>query len=208
MEKAVAEDLQEEGAACVLQNGLGIVPGSQDRFAVIDGNSADPFGGQHSASGPRPIDVGNVKSRVVGEVFAKLVRGSSLVSEVHLQFDRIGQSLNRFDGLDAPQIRLSRFDQFGNPEKQIYIAHEGGFNAGPENLDGDFAAIGRFGEMNLRDRGCGNRLVIKGNKKVFDGDAEFVFHGLARLGARERRKVILKVGKVGGNFLAHQIGPR
>ena len=72
---------------------------------------------------------------------------------------------------------------------------------------GAVRALGDDGEMDLGDRGGGDRLLVEALVKLVDRPAQFRLDDAARLFGGEGWQLVLQLGQVGGDGLAHQIGP-
>ena len=161
VEEAVTEHLVEERLGRLLHNEVGIVAGGDDGVAVADRNAVDPLKGQHALGGAVPVDRGRAVAGIVGEVLAQFLGRRGLHAQVHLDPHNVGKSAHRMDGFQPAEPRLGALDQLGHPVEEIEVALEGPLDGGPQHLHGDVATIGGDGEMNLGDRGGGDRLVVE-----------------------------------------------
>ena len=102
MEKAVAEHLLEECAGRVAQQGLDIVPGGDQRGAVVDPDAPDALGRQHGAAGAQPIDPRHPKARIAREILGKLGGRGGLEAQIHFELHRLRQHFDDLDRLQPP----------------------------------------------------------------------------------------------------------
>ncbi len=207
VKKAVAEHLIEKGAGGFCQQLVDAVPGGEQRGAVVDADAGDPRQRQHPAAGALPVDLRHAKARIAGEIFGELGPGRGLEAQIHLESDHFGQGLNDLDRLQPPQRRVKPLDPACEPQEQVEVAGEGLGDPRPQHLDRDLAAVGGFGEMDLGDRGGGDRGFVERCEQGFERPLELGFDRRARLGTRKRRQSILQGRQIGGDLLAQQIGP-
>jgi len=104
--------------------------------------------------------------------------------------------------------RRPGWDENGKPEEEIDVAREGGGDPWPQDLDRDVLAAGRDGEMDLRDRRGGNRLVVEAGEDGRERLAKLGLDDAAGDRAGKGRQAVLQLRHVGGEFLAEQIGAR
>ena len=140
---------------------VGIVAGGDDGVAVADRNAVDPLEREHALGGAVPVDGGRAIAGIVGEVLAQLLGGGGFHAQVHLDPHDVGEGAHRIDGLQPAEARLGALDQLGHPVEEVEVALEGRLDARPQHLDRDLAAVGGDGEMDLGDRGGGDRRVVE-----------------------------------------------
>ena len=186
MEEAVAEHLVEEGLGGLAHDDVGIVAGGDDGVAVADRDAVDPLLGHHPLRGAVPVDRRRAIVGIVAEVLAQLLRGGGFHAQVHLDPHHVGEGLDRFDRPQPAEARLGALDQLGHPVEEVEIAREGRLDAGPQDLDRDGAAVGRGGEVDLRDRGGGDRRVVEARVQRLDRLAELELDGAPRQLAGKR----------------------
>ena len=156
--------------------------------------------------GAVPVDRRRAIAGIVGEVLAQLLGGGGLHAQVHLDPHDVGEGAHRIDRLQAAVARLGALDQLGHPVEEVEVALEGQLDGRPQHLDRDLAAVGGDGEMDLGDRGGGDRRVVEAGEQRVDRLAELGLDGAPRLGAGEGRQVVLQLRQVGGDLFAQKIG--
>jgi len=98
MKKPVAKHLIEESLGRLAQQRADIVPGGDQRRAVIHPDAADAIGRQHAASGALPIDARHTECRIASEILGELRCRRRLEPQIHFDLDRLGEGagdLNR-----------------------------------------------------------------------------------------------------------------
>jgi hypothetical protein len=207
MEEAVAEHLIEERLCCLCEHPVRVVPGSDDRVSFVDPDTADALRREHALAGAHPVHDRDVKAGVAREVFRKLRRRRCLEAEIHLAPDGVGEYRDRLDETQTAQRRYMHFDAFADPEEQVEVAVERRFDAGPQHLDRDLPSLRVHGEVHLRDRGGGDRLLVEAVEQLFQWPAELVLDSRSNVVEREGRQAILQLRQVGCDLLAEQVGP-
>ncbi len=207
VKEAVAEHLVEKGAGGLGQQLVDAVPDGNQRGTVVGANAGDPLEGQHAAAGALPIDPRHAKAGIAGKVFAELGRGRGFEAQIHLETDHFGQGLHDLDRLEPPRRRVQALDPPGEPQKQIEVAGERLGHARPQHLDRDLMPVRGAGEMDLGDRGRGNRGFVERGEQGFERPAELGLDRRPRLVPRKRRQAILEARQIGRDLFAEDIGP-
>ncbi len=140
-----------------------------------------------------PVDRWHAIGGVVAEVLGQLRRRCGLHAQVHLQAHLPLEEADHLIGLEAAQLRLAPLDQVGQPGEEFQVALEGGLDAGAQHLDGDRSALGGRREVNLRDRGGGDRLVLEAGEDVRQRLAQLGLDGALGLGGGKGRQAVLQV---------------
>jgi hypothetical protein len=113
-----------------------------------------------------------------------------------------------FARFQAPAVGPELFQQAGGHLQQGDVMLDDGFDAGAQDLDGDLAAVGQFGEMHLRHRGRGDRGAVEAGEDLVHrftvgrfklGDGEFRGEG---------RHAILKSRQFVGNIQRQKVAAR
>ncbi len=206
MEKAVAEHLLEERIGRVAQEILDRMAGGDESLAVVDPDAGDALGGQDRAAGALPIDLRHAKSRVAREILAELGGGGRLEAQIHLEIDRLREGLDDLDRLQSAQRRPGPLDQLGQPAEQVEVAGKGAGDPRTQDLDRDLAPVGRHREMDLRDRGRGDRGFVETREPAVERRRELRFDQRPRLVPGKGRQAILQAREILGDLLAQQIG--
>ncbi len=81
------------------------------------------------------------------------------------------------------------------------------FDPRAEHLDGDVAAVGGDGAVDLRDRGRTDRLLPELGEQPLERHSERGFDRLLDGGERRGRKVVLQLRQILRRALADQVGP-
>ena len=149
------------------------------------------------------------KSGVVGEILGEFGRRRRLEAEIHLHAHRARE---RFDDFDEPQPAQARHEVFGHSRGEEHVgevAREAAFDAGPQNLDRDFAlavAVAHPGAMHLGDRSGGHRVAeldVEARQRRLEGgfdlrDGDF---------ARRRRHAVLQPFQLRRDLGSDDVGP-
>ena len=207
MEEAVAEHLVEEGGGGLGEDGADIVAGGDERGAVVDADADDALQRQHALAGAPPVDARHAEIGIAGEILGELGGGGGFEPQIHLDAHRLGEGAHDLDRLQAAQARLGALDEAGEPEEEVDVAREGGGDAGAQDLDRDLLAVGGDGEMDLGDRGGGDRHVLEGGEEALRSARPNSASTMARAASPgKRRQTILQLRQVGGDLLAEEIG--
>ncbi len=184
------------------------VPGGEQPCPVVDPHALDPFERQHAAAGARPVDARHAKTGIAGEIFRKLRGGRGLEAQIHLETHDFSQGADDLDRLQPAQRRMHPFEQHRKPHKQLEVAGEGVGDTRAQHLDRDLLAGGGAGEMDLRDRGGGNRGFVEGLEQGVERLGEFGLDRGPRRRTRKGRQPVLQAGEIGGDLVTQQIGAR
>ncbi len=180
--------------------------GGDDRLAVADRRAVHPLERQHTLGGAIPVDGGRAIARIVAEILAQLLGRGGFHTKVHLDAHYVGEGADRLDRLQPAKARLRALDQFSHPVEEIEIALERRLDARSQHLDSDVTAVGRNGEMDLCDRGGGDRLIVETREQGVDRLAELALDRGARLASRKGRQMVLQPRQVGRDPFAQEIG--
>jgi hypothetical protein len=122
--KPVAKHLVEESLRRLAQQRADIVPGGDQRGAVVD-----PMPPMRSVVSTRVRCAANrprhVKCRIAGEILGELRGRRRLEPQIHLDLDRLGQGAHDLDRLQPAQRRARPLDQARQPHQELEIAGEG-----------------------------------------------------------------------------------
>ena len=127
VKEAVAEHLVEERARppCC-SSAIDIVPGGEQRRAVVDPDAGDALGGQHRAPGAPPIDPRHAKARVAGEILGELGGGRRLEAQIHLELRPIAPgSRTTSTGFSRRSAGRVRSIEPRQPAEQVEVAGKG-----------------------------------------------------------------------------------
>ena len=182
------------------------MPGGEQGLPVVHGDTAQPAEGEHPLGGPLPIHRRHAVGGVVGEVGGELRSGRGLHAQVHLDAHGLGEDVDRPDQPEAAKLGLGPLHEAHHRVEQLQVAGEGALDAGAQYLDRDLLALVGDREVDLRDRGGRDRLILEVLKHLGHGPVQLGLDRGARLRAREGRQAILQVGKVGRQPFAHEVG--
>ena len=90
-------------------------------------------------------------------------------------------------------MRLGALGETRQPQEQIEVARHRASDPRTQHLDRDFRALGRDREMHLRDRGGGDRGIVKRGEKARGRLLEFRLDQGARLSAGKGRQAVLQL---------------
>lgn len=206
MKKTVAKYLVEEGSGGLAQQIFDAVPGGEKRRFVVDADSVYPLERQDGAAGAQPIDPRHTKVRVPGEIPGELRGCGSLHPQVHFDPDHLGERLHHLDRLEPSQRGLQSLTQIGEPQEQVEIAGKCSGDARAQYLDGNLVAVGSPSKMDLGDRSGCYRPLVKGCEQTAERAGELGLDQRPRLGARERRELVLQASEIGSDLFAEEVG--
>ncbi len=161
VEEAVDHRLAEEGADEDRGKRIAIVAGRDQRLAVVELDSVEPFEGEHAPGGSAPVDLRHIIGGLGDHVLAKLRSRSCFALEVQLAS---GPLLELRDDQPRPQalkLAAHRLDVRRGPFVGLDRLADFLFDAGPEHLHGDDAALGGHRLVDLRDGGGADGLGIE-----------------------------------------------
>ena len=192
MEEAVTEHLIEEASRCRFGDFADVMPGSFQRFDVINPDSLDPFYDQHARGGVLEIDPGNCDSGIASHVFGKLAGGSRFQPQIKLDVGNLRELVNRGDKLEPPQIGGRPLENSRQGIEQGGVGLHAPANAGTKKLHRHPSSVDQLGLVNLCDRGCRHRLVVKLPEDLGDGPAGLCLDPPPRQRTRKGREAVLK----------------
>ena len=181
-------------------------PASNQRIAVVELDSVDPFERQHPPGGAPPVDLGNVVTGLGDHVLAELGRGRGLALEVELAR---GPLLEMGDDEPRPQpleLAAHPLDLRSRPFIGVDRPLEFLFDVRAEHLDRDFAAIGGDGAVDLRDRGGADGRFVELGKEAFERPLERLLDGLLDCGEGRWREVVLQLGQILRGAFTDEVG--
>ncbi len=161
VEEAVDDRLPQEGADQGCRERLAVVPGRNQRVAVVELDPVEPFERQDPARGSPPVDLRHMEVGLGDHILAQLRRGGGFALQVELAH---GPLAEMGDDQPRPQPRsftAGIFDMSRGPFIGFQRFGEFLLDAGPQNLDGDFAAFGGDRTVDLGDRGGADRLGVE-----------------------------------------------
>ncbi len=132
---------------------LAVLPGLDQRVAVVELDAVEPFESQHAPGGPPPVDLRHVIAGLGDHVLPELGRGRRLALEVELArgpLAEMGDHQPRAKPLDLAAVA---FDLRRRPFVRLDRLGELLLDARAEHLDRDLAAFGGDRAMDLGDRG-------------------------------------------------------
>ena len=206
MKEAVSENLVEKGLRRPPQNIPRREPGLFQRRKVVDSGAFDPFQCHDPPPGEHPVDLRYLETGIVLRVLAQFGSGGGLEPQIQFDIDRRLEGADDLLGAQSPQGRPRAFQQAGEPQEQIDILAEPGFDLRPQHFDRDLLAVMRFREMDLGDRCRRDGHIVELAEQIIDRRRKFLFDRFARDGSRERRQPVLQGGQIVGDFLADQVG--
>ena len=205
MEKPVAQRVAQEGLDHHLSEPDPVMPCCRNRIQIIERDPVDPFHRQHIAGGAIPIDFGHAEFGIIGDIFGHFGQGRRFKPQIHFHGDRTGQRVDHLAKAQTPRFDRQQFGLLRRIGHGGQIALEAGTHARTQHFDGDFAAIQRFGTMDLRDGGGGDRLAETAEHRI-QRLAESTFDHRDRNRPRESRQAILQAFEIARHADTDDIG--
>ena len=175
MEEAVDHRLAQEGADQDRGERLAVVPGRDQRVAVVELDPVEPFERQHPPRGAPPVDLGDVIAGLGDHILAQLGRRGGLALEVELARGplaemRDDQARPQSLGLAAVALDMRRGPFVGLDRPGEFL-----LDARAQHLDRDVAALGRHRAVDLGDRGGADRHLVELGEQAFERGSERCF---------------------------------
>ncbi len=208
VEVAVAEHLGEEELDAGAREPRDVDARLAQPVHLRDRYAGHPLHHHHLGAAVVPVHGGNEQQRRVLEVASQLraVRGFARQIELVAQgLLELADDLARTQAL-AVRPQLFHQQRAGVQQRDVLLDH--GRDVGPQHLDRDRRAVGKLGEMDLRDRSaCDRRSVERLEHRVHRLAVEAGERGDHLLGWK-RRDAVLQLGKLVGDVGRQEIAAR
>ena len=142
---------------------------SQRTGCIVQAQPLHPVHGQHPPAGMVPMNLRKFDVRATGEVCTKAIDDLSLSGEIQL-LERVAAEFFK----EAKKIRAlhpargKALQPAQSPFHGVQIATDQALKVWPLNLDRDSRPVKQRCPVNLRQRGCGCRRLVKGSEQIFD----------------------------------------
>jgi hypothetical protein len=207
VEEAVAEHLGEEDLYARRGQRSNIYSFFQENIFSRNRHAAHPLHHDHALRAELPVHLGHGEQRRAGEVAPQLARVRRLAHQIELLVQVAGELRHHFARLQ-PLALGAALDQAGGGLKQRQVLGDRLFDARPQHLDRDLAAVLEGGEMYLRDRGARVGLALEGREHLADADTEAALDLAGGKLGGERRHAVLQLGELVGDVERQQVAPR
>ena len=207
VEVAVAQGMLVEQLQHPRAQRLAVDAGGVDRGDVPGGDALHPLQRHHAAARQVPDHRRHAEARVAFGVGLELGRGAAFKPQVQLAPHHAVEMLDHVHRLQPAGRRRKRLDHPRGKVEGVDVAPEGPLDARAQHLDRhDLPGLAHHGPVHLRQRGRGHR---------FAQAVEHLVHGLADLaldldpglGGGEGGQLVLQHPKLGGELVAHHVGP-
>ena len=181
--------------------------GGVERCRIAERRAIDPFGGEHAARRPRPVDLRHAEVGIAFDVLAHLGDGGGFHAQVHFEPHRPGERLHGFHGPQPLGWLVPALDEPRREEEALEIGIEPSLDAGPQDLDRHLATIRGPALVDLRDRRGGDwrtDMREQARRRSAEGVLDL---GQCKRG-REGRQAILQARELLRLPGADQVGPR
>ena len=162
VKEAVAQGVAQEGLDQAAPQRRRIKSGAGEPVRIGQRQAVDPFHRQHFARRAVPVDLGDAKLGIVGDVLGKFgAAAASSRKSISMRTERASVSTTS-TGFSRRMLGDQVFGQSRREEHVREIARKAPLDARPQDLDRDFAlavAVAHAGAMHLGDRGGGHRFA-------------------------------------------------
>ena len=128
-------------AAALVRTASMIVAGGDRGLAVVDRDAVDPLLRHHAPGGAAPVDGRHAVGRVAGEILGQLRRCGGLDAQIHLDAHDVGEGLDDFDRLQAPQRGWVRSTSAASQRMRSRSRAKARSMPGPQHLDRDLGRL-------------------------------------------------------------------
>jgi hypothetical protein len=146
------------------------------------------------------VDIGDFYRLIVGKIAVKDFHVTGLEQEIAFPPRNLGELIDLPGRVESLGFRDEPFHEIGKITQDYHVDVEDILYIRPLDLDRYLSPILELSDMDLRQRGRGNRLFIQGFEYFVQRCSQFLFDYSFRLGEFERRHLVLQLGQ-----LDHQI---
>ncbi len=211
VEEAVAQRLREEDLDGARRQLLDVDAGLAQPRHLAHRDAVHALHHDDVAAAVVPVHLGHPQQPRAGEVAPQLRAVGGLAHQVQFVVQvlvELGHHFARAQPLAvAPQLLHQQ--RAGLQQRQVLVDRR--VHAGPQHLDRDLAAGQRaapeHGEVHLRDRGAGHRLVLEAGEHLVEPAAEAALDLAHRQHGIERRHAVLQGGEFVGDVGRQQVAP-
>ncbi len=165
VEEAVAKHLREEDLHAVARQLMRVDAGRTQFVGVRDAHAVHALHHEHLRGAPVPEHLGHQQQLGLGEVTAQLAGVGGLAHQVEFVVQVLVELGDHLARLQALAVRPQLLHPRGHVAHQREVAVDHRQHAGTQHLHGHLAAVvgtaAQGGEVHLRDRGAGHRMMVE-----------------------------------------------